>query len=92
MSQSGARQWHVTCAHLDGRPSETAMHSEVSTNNHEYFPEEDRVTADVDAEQLREWLEQARDNDGPLVVCNQCRRVKIVLGGTTDVLHGGDHD
>ena len=92
MSRSGARQWHVACEHLDGRPSTTAMHSEVSQNNHEYFPEEDRVTADVDAEQLREWLEYVDELDGALVACNQCRAVKAVHGNTIETLHGGDHD
>lgn len=89
MSRSGARQWRLPCPHLDGRPAERAMHSEVSQNNVRFFPKEDRVTSDVSQADLEDWLEQADHQSGSLVACNQCRRVKIVVDGDIDVVHEG---
>lgn len=65
------------------------MHSQVSRNNRQYFLEEDRVTDDVDLNQLDGWLQEADDTDAAVLVCNQCRRVKLVGDGDRDVRHGG---
>lgn len=88
---AGARQHRVPCVHLDGRPAEYAMHSAVSWANREYFKKESRVSNDVELTDIREWLEQADDRDGTVVVCNQCRRAKIVGldGGERITLHEG---
>lgn len=88
---SGARQWRIPCQHLDGRPAERAMHSEVTRSNLRFFASEARVTGDVSESELREWLTKAEKDDGSLVVCNDCRRVKITDrdDGNRVVVHGG---
>lgn len=85
---TGAAQWRVPCRHLDDHAAERAMHSQVSWNNLAYFPEEERVVDDVEEADLIEWLERADRADRALVVCNQCKRVKLA-GGGTDLLHDG---
>lgn len=87
--RSGAHQWRVPCEHLDDRPSERAMHSEVSRNNLSFFVSERRVTEDVDEDDLRQWLDRAEAIDGALVFCNHCKRGKIVAEGLEVVHEGG---
>jgi len=79
---AGAKQWRVKCPHVDDRPAETAMASEVSQNNKGYWAREGRVPDGVDAKQLGQILEDA---SGTIVVCNACRRVLELDGSAIDV-------
>ena len=83
----GATQWRIECPHIEDRPSELCMASEVSANNKGHWARENRVPDGVDASDLGEVLEKA--DDDPVVVCNSCRRV-IILGNEYEVVHGPD--
>jgi len=84
---AGAKQWRVKCPHIDGRPRETCMVSEITPNNKGYWAREGRVPDGVDADDLGDVLEQA-DGD-TVVVCNSCRRV-MILGDEFEVVYGPD--
>ena len=84
---AGAKQWRVECPHIDERPGETCMASEVTANNKGLWAREDRVPEGVDADDLGDVLEEAGGDT--VVVCNSCRRV-LVLGDEREVVYGPD--
>jgi len=84
---TGAKQWRVECPHIEGRPGETCMASEVTANNKGLWAREDRVPEGVHADDLGDVLKEA-DGD-TVVVCNSCRRV-LILGDEREVVYGPD--
>ena len=86
---AGAKQWRVPCPHLDERPPETCMASEVTDSNKDHWRREDRVPDGVDASDLGDLLDHA---SGRVVVCNSCRRVMQLdgSGGVASVEFGPD--
>jgi len=84
---AGAKQWRIECPHIDERPRETCMASEITANNKGHWARENRVPDGVDAEDLKDVLERA-DGD-TVVVCNSCRSV-LILGDEWEVVHGPD--
>jgi hypothetical protein len=83
----GAKQWRIKCPHIQDRPSETCMASEITANNKGHWAREDRVPEGVDADDLGNVLERADGDTG--VVCNSCRRV-LILGDDRKVVYGPD--
>lgn len=83
----GAKQWRVPCPHLDERPRETCMASEVTDSNKDHWRREDRVPDGVDASDLGDLLDRA---SGRVVICNSCRRVMQLdgSGGVASVEFG----
>jgi hypothetical protein len=55
---AGAKQWRIKCPHLDGRPSDRAMASEVIDNNKGHWQREHRIPNGVDANDLGILLER----------------------------------
>jgi len=81
-TSGGATQWRHPWGCLDrwSDPTSTkehVMHSEVSWNNREYFPREDRVPDRVTVDDLEELLERASDGEA-VIVCNSCQAIKVV--------------
>ena len=76
---SGARQWryHCQCASEVAPERSTQewerMHSEVSEANAEYFVNEERSEAELDAEGLRDIV---RETEGSIIACNVWGRLK----------------
>jgi hypothetical protein len=88
---TGAKQYHARCPHLEGRPAETAMASQISRSNKRFHLKENRVADEVDQGDLESWLDQCEEQDAAaVVVCNysRCRRV-LLLDGGAEVLHDG---
>jgi len=84
---AGAKQWRVECPHIEDRPAETCMASEITANNKGHWAREDRVPDGVDADDLGDVLE--RTGGDTVVVCNSCRRV-LILGDEREVVYGPD--
>jgi hypothetical protein len=82
---AGAKQWRITCPHLDGRPSDRAMASEVTNNNKGHWQRENRIPQGVDASDLGVLLERYT---GHVLVCNSSRRVMTLSDGELTVHHG----
>ena len=85
----GAKQWRVPCPHVDERPGEVCMASEVTSSNRSHWRREDRIPDGIDASDLGDLLERA---SGTIVVCNSCRRVMELdgSGGIASVEWGPD--
>lgn len=85
---TGAAQHRAPCPHIDDRPADLCMTSKVTTSNAVHFVREGRVV-DVDASDLRQWVEAAEERDATVVVCNSCRHVLRVDGDDVTVLAEG---
>lgn len=85
---TGAAQHRVPCPHIEDRDTDLCMTSKVSAGNAAHFVREGRVV-DVDASDLRGWVEDAEDAGATVVVCNACRRILRINGGDVTVLAGG---
>ena len=76
---SGARQWRHDCECAPDVAAERTdqewerMHSEVSEANAEYFVNEERSEAELDAEGLRDIF---RETEGSIIACNVWGRLK----------------
>ena len=92
---AGATQWQLPCEHLESMESERTMHSEVSKANADKWADEERTPKQqipnsqrhVGKKRLTRLLEAY---DGNVVVCNSCRRVKVLDDGDLEVVHSGD--
>jgi len=91
---AGAKQWRLPCEHLNDMTAERAMHSEVSLANADKWADEERTPKQrgdgprhVGQARLTKLLQHY---DATVVVCNSCRRIKILDDGEQTAVHSGD--
>jgi hypothetical protein len=85
---AGATQWKAPCPHIEERPSDVCLHSEISWSNVDKW-ESERLPEGVSESELRTLLTIFVD-DATIAVCNSCRRINWIGSGGVEVLHSGD--
>jgi hypothetical protein len=85
---AGATQIKAPCPHVDDRPRDVCMHSEISQANADKW-EAGRLPEGVGESELRELLDVLKD-DATVAVCNSCRRINRIVADDVEVLHSGD--
>jgi hypothetical protein len=92
---AGAKQWRLKCEHIEDAARDRTMHSEVSKANADKWSDEQRTPKQrirnsqrrVGEKRLKRLL---NEYDGNVLVCNSCKRIKVLTDDGLETVHSGD--